>query len=394
MLRQPDNKASDEPETSVLSLYIGDKSKKILIMAILAIFLFVAILYSGSVGSANLSIEDVFLSLGNSLVNLINGVLGFISGFLPFGLTLGFRLNPNLFLPHSDIAEPIVMNIRLPRIVLAILTGVALAISGAVMQGTLRNPLVDPFTLGLASAAAFGAALVMVIGPEILGALFLSNQNSFIIIAAFLFGLTSMLVVYLIMKVNNDAPTLILAGVVMSFIFSAGLMMLQYISNNEELRSLMTWLMGGMWGANWGIVLLLIPMVFIAFSLLWIKAWDLNAITTGDEVAKNLGVNVDGTRIYCLLIATFISSCCLAFTGIIGFIGLMSPHICRMLIGYDYRYVIPGSALIGALILLLSDTFSRTIMSPVDLPVGIVMYVIGGIFFLYLVLKGRESRLY
>lgn len=398
MLKPQDDKSHHSKEDSILEFYTLERTKKTLTLIILAIFLSMAVLYAGSVGSASLTITDVFLSLGNGLIGLINGLLDFISGVATLDVIHGHRVDPSLFLPNSDIAGPIVLSIRLPRILLAILTGISLAVAGAVMQGTLRNPLVSPFTLGLSSAASFGAALAIVTGPGIFGPLFgsifLSNQNSFIVFFAFFFGFMSMLLIYAITRINDDQSTLVLAGVVIGYLFSAGLMILQYTTNNEKLRDIAVWLMGGMWGANWRSVLILIPVVLIGFSLLALKAWDLNAIYAGDEVAKNLGVDVEGTRLYCLLIATFIASCCLAFTGVIGFIGLMAPHISRMLIGNDYRYVIFCSGLIGALILLLSDTFARTIMSPVDLPVGIVLYVIGGVFFLYLVLNGRKSRLY
>ncbi len=171
-------------------------------------------------------------------------------------------------------------------------------------------------------------------------------------------------------------------------------MSLQYITNNEKLRDLMVWLMGGMWGASWTSVLLLIPVALICFFLLERLAWDLNALSAGDDVAKNLGINVKRLRLSGLMISTFAASCCLAFTGIIGFIGLMGPHICRMIIGSDHRYLIPCSGLMGAAILLISDTVARTVMSPVEIPVGIIMYAIGGVFFLFLIMRARGRGLY
>jgi iron complex transport system permease protein len=263
------------------------------------------------------------------------------------------------------------------------------------MQGLLRNPLVDPFMLGLSSAAAFGAAVAIVIGPGILGGLVIIGSNSFIIILAFLFGWLSMLLVYGISRARGvNQATLILSGVVIGYIFSAGIIFLQYITNNDQLRDLIVWLMGGMWGASWTSVLLLIPLTLIPFFLLERMAWDLNAFSAGDEVAKSLGINVNRLRLSGLMISTFAASCCLAFTGIIGFIGLMGPHICRMIIGNDHRYLIPCSGLMGAVILLISDTVARTIMSPVEIPVGVIMYVIGGLFFLFLIMRARGRGLY
>jgi len=289
----------------------------------------------------------------------------------------------------------IVVGFRLPRIFLAILAGISLAVAGAVMQGLLRNPLVSPFTLGLSSAASFGAAIAIVAGPGILGTYLLLSDDIFIVLMAFLSGWLSMLLVYGISRSRGtNQATLILAGVVIGYIFQAGVMALKYMTNNEKLRDIVLWLMGGMWGASWNAVLLLLPLCLLSFVLLEGMAWDLNALAAGDDVAKNLGINVGRFRLVGLMISTFAASCCLAFTGIIGFIGLMAPHICRMIIGNDHRYLIPCSALLGASILLISDTAARTVMSPVEIPVGIIMYMIGGIFFLFLILRARGRGLY
>jgi iron complex transport system permease protein len=297
--------------------------------------------------------------------------------------------------PGNPQAEMIVVGFRLPRILLAILTGISLGMAGAVMQGLLRNPLVSPFTLGLSSAASFGAAVAIVIGPGIVGAYLTINNNIFIVIMAFLFGWVSMFIVYgLSRSRGTNQSTLILAGVVIGYIFSAGVMALQYITNNEKLRDLMVWLMGGMWGASWSSALLLLPLSLVPFVLLEMRAWDLNALSAGDDVARSLGINVPRLRLSGLLISTFAASSCLAFTGVIGFIGLMAPHICRIFIGNDHRFLIPSSALLGAAILLLSDTVARTIMSPVEIPVGVIMYILGGVFFIALILRARGRGLY
>ncbi|MDP3563697.1 MAG: iron ABC transporter permease, partial [Methanoregula sp.] len=297
--------------------------------------------------------------------------------------------------PENPQAGIIVNNFRLPRIILAILTGMSLAVAGTVMQGLLRNPLVSPFTLGMSSAAAFGAALAIVIGPGMLAALLFISYESWIVVCAFLAGWLSMLLIYAIARSRGtNQATLILAGVVIGYLFQAGVLALKYMSNNDKLRELTTWLMGGMWGASWNAVTLLIPCCIICFIILESMSWDMNTLAAGDDVAKSMGINVEKTRLIGLMVATFVASCCLAFTGIIGFIGLMAPHICRMLIGNDHRYLIPASALLGALILLVSDTAARTILSPIEIPVGIIMYIVGGLFFLYLILRGKGRGLY
>jgi len=197
------------------------------------------------------------------------------------------------------------------------------------------------------------------------------------------------LFIYAVSKMKGtSSATLILSGVVLGYIFTAGVMVLKYITNDAKLREITLWLMGGMWGANWNAVLIVAPITILCILWLESKAWDLNTLSAGDEVAKNLGVDVDRLRFTGLFVSTLAASACLAFTGIIGFIGLMAPHIGRMLIGNDNRYLIPCSACIGAVILLLSDTAARTMFAPVEIPVGVIMYIIGGAFFMFLILRG------
>jgi iron complex transport system permease protein len=382
----------DEPASKKLhkefvkDLYQESHLKKIALLVILLVLLIIASAWAASVGSASVSLEDVVLSIGSAIIGFIDGILIF--------LHIGVQIDPSLMTPHSDIAKVIVVDMRLPRILLAILTGVSLAVAGAVMQGILRNPLVSPFTLGLASASSFGAAITIVFGAGLAAMLFMS-LDYLIVIDAFIFGCVSMLLIYGVSRMKGTSQaTLVLSGVVIGYIFQAGVLVFQYISDNEKLKDMTLWLMGGMWGADWGAILILLPITLISVTLMALMAWNLNALSAGDDVARSLGIKVERLRLFCLLMTTLAASSCLAFTGVIGFIGLMAPHICRMLIGNDYRYLIPCSALAGGLILMVSDTFARTIMSPIEIPVGIIMYIIGGIFFLYLILKGRESHIY
>jgi len=351
-----------------------------------------AAILSAGIGTVSISPEDTVLAVAHACAISIQN---FLHTYIPAVGSWYDAIPFTVPAPSNPQAELIVVNFRLPRIFLAILTGISLAVAGAVMQGLLRNPLVSPFTLGLSSAASFGAAVAIVIGPAVLGGLLAVESNSLIIVAAFIFGWLSMLLVYAISRARGvNQATLILSGVVIGYIFSAGLIFLQYITSNEKLRDIVVWLMGGMWGASWNAVLLLIPLTLIPFFLLEGMAWDLNVLSAGDDVAKNLGINVNRLRFSGLMISTFAASCCLAFTGIIGFIGLMGPHICRMIMGNDHRYLIPCAGLMGAAILLVSDTVARTIMSPVEIPVGAIMYVIGGIFFLFLIMRARGRGLY
>ena len=356
---------------AVSLLYRKGTARKIELIIVLSVLLVITAFIAAGTGSVSISPADTFAAIGH---HLFSGMIG-----------------P----PGDPQASVIVFDFRLPRIFLAILTGASLAVAGAVMQGLLRNPLVSPFTLGLSSAASFGAAVGIVLGPGLFGAYFLGNDSAFIILCAFVFGWLSMLLVVSIARNRyTSQATLILAGVVMGYLFQAGVLILKYISNNERLRALELWLMGGIWGASWQAVALVAPICLICILVLELKAWDLNALAAGDDIAKNLGINVKRFRIFGLMVSTLAVSACLAFTGVIGFIGLMAPHICRMFIGNDHRYLIPCSALLGALILLVSDTAARTVMSPIEIPVGVIMYIIGGLFFLFLITRGKGRHIY
>ena len=351
------------------SLYTAGIKKKILIITCLFILLFLTTIYALNSGSYHLPFDRILTILIQSITN------------------------PGL-LENTPSEKIVVIDFRLPRVLLAILTGISLAIAGCVMQALLRNPLVSPFTLGLSSAASFGAAMAIVFGASLLPFIPPEFQNGIIILCAFLLGWLSILLIYGISRMKgSSSATLILAGVVIGYNFTAGVMILKYLTNDEKLREITLWLMGGMWGANWGAIVIVAPITILCFLYLESLAWDLNTLAAGDDVAKNLGVNVNHLRIKGLLVSTLAASACLAFTGIIGFIGLMGPHIGRMLIGNDNRYLIPCSALLGALVLLVSDTAARTIMDPIEIPVGVIMYVIGGIFFMFLILRGKHRMI-
>ena len=356
-------------ELTPVSLYLSERKHKLLVIFSLLLLLFLTSIYALNAGSYHLSFERILAILYQSVT-----YPALLEGF-----------------PSE---KTVVLDFRMPRVLLAILTGISLAIAGCVMQALLRNPLVSPFTLGLSSAASFGAAMAIVFGASLMPFLPAEFQNGVIIISAFLLGWISILLIYGISRMKgSSSATLILAGVVIGYIFTAGVMILKYLTNDEKLREITLWLMGGMWGANWGAIIIVAPITLLCFLYLESRAWDLNSLSAGDDVAKNLAVNVNRLRLTGLFVSTLAASACLAFTGIIGFIGLMGPHIGRMLIGNDNRYLIPCSALLGALILLISDTVARTIMDPVEIPVGVIMYIIGGIFFLFLILRGKHRMI-
>ena len=356
-------------DARVGELYTQGIKRKVFFMGVLFLILIATTLVATASGPAGISVSDA-------------------------GLVILRKVIPGIqLLPQSDIAETVVMDIRLPRILLAVLSGISLGGAGVVMQGVLRNPLVSPMTLGVSSGAAFGAALAIVLGAGVGEASF--GGRYFIVISAFLFGSLSMVFVYWIARLKGTDPaTLLLAGVAFGYLFSAGVSILKYISNNEALREIAVWLMGGLWGAGWSTDLLLLPVVLAGTGLLLRYAWDLNIFSAGEDVAVSLGVNTGRLMLVTLALATVITTSTVAFTGVIGFVGLIAPHICRMLIGSDHRFLIPCSCLMGAVLLLLSDTLARLVLAPVEIPVGIVTSLVGVPFFIYLLLKRKRSLWY
>ncbi len=286
----------------------------------------------------------------------------------------------------------IIVQVRLPRILLCTLTGIALGISGSVMQTLFRNPLASPYTMGVSSGASFGAALAMVLGVGIFQQNFLFTGYTLVAINAFLMGMVSLLIVSAIAKVSRgEMSILILVGTAVNSLFSAGVSVLKYISGAEALKNLESWLMGGFWGANWRSVLLLVPFLSVSLFLLMRMAWDFNAMNAGEETASTMGVPVKWLRRISLLLVTLISSITIAFSGVIGFIGLIAPHAARSMTGTDNRYLLPASGIMGALILLVSDTVSRTILSPKEIPVGIITSLLGVPFFIYILSRRRKQ---
>ena len=310
---------------------------------------------------------------------------------------------PNITEPSKEYYADFILKGRLPRMVLVVLTGFSLGVAGMIMQGLLRNPLVSPFTLGVSTAASFGAAMAIVLGTAIIGdamgtVFFIGNirfnlSNFVTVFFAFIFAMLSIVIILVLTRDKHMSRSMvILSGVVISYLFQAGIMAAKYFSDDDQLREITLWIMGSLSGANWGTVVILLPIVILCSISLFRMSMDLNALSQGDEVASSLGVDVSRMRRKGLIVATFMTSACLAFTGVIGFIGLMAPHICRMIIGNDSRYLMPASGLLGVVILSISDLFCRMIIRPGELPVGIVLYVIGGLFFIWMVSNRKWSQ--
>jgi iron complex transport system permease protein len=283
---------------------------------------------------------------------------------------------------------------RIPRIVAAILCGAALGVSGVVMQGTLRNPMASPYTLGISGAAAFGAAIGMMFFS---GAAMesMTVENPYVVtISAFLFSMVSVLVILALIKVIDASPeTIVLAGIAVGAIFTAGLSFLQYFADEATLMSIVFWQFGSLSKiTNQGIIILALVLAVCSIYFFY-KRWDYNAMESGDEMAKGLGVNPDRTRVVGLILSALITSIAVSFMGIIGFIGLVAPHMVKRIIGNDFRYTLVGSMLLGATLMLLADLFASHLfpyLVGTTLPVGIVTSLIGGPVFISILIGRRK----
>lgn len=284
----------------------------------------------------------------------------------------------------------ILLNLRLPRVLLAFLAGAVLALAGAVMQGLLRNPLVSPDTLGVSQAAAFGAALSILFGTTSLGALAWLGTTGFALASA----LACTVVIMLLSTLKKLAPvTLILLGIALSALFAAAQNAAQFLADERQLAAIVHWTFGTVNNAEWfqvGIVgaILAVILPFMAW-----KAKDLNAVTfAGDDAAKSLGVNVTALRFGMIILAVVVTSVVVSFCGVIGFVSLVGPHIGRLVIGADHRFLLPFAALAGGMLLVLSDLAGRTIFSPIVVPVGIVTAVVGAPVFVALIMSRKAMQ--
>jgi iron complex transport system permease protein len=290
----------------------------------------------------------------------------------------------------------IVWNIRLPQALAAVIAGVGLAIAGVAMQSILRNPLASPFTLGISSAGAFGAAVsIVVLGTGNIQSTVanpVSISNPFLTtVVAFIFCMIATGIILLISHVKGASPeVMILTGVALSSLFSAGVMFLQYFSNDAQLAAVVFWTFGDVGRATWD-MLPLMSVVVGAGTLYFIaNRWNYNAIDAGDETAQGLGVNVVRVRLVGMTVAALISAVIVAMLGVIGFVGLVCPHMVRRIIGDDQRYLIPGSAVAGAILLLASDTVARVIVAPYVLPVAVLTAFMGAPVFIFLLFRGYK----
>ncbi|MDK2896467.1 MAG: cobalamin transport system permease protein [Candidatus Atribacteria bacterium] len=286
--------------------------------------------------------------------------------------------------PLSEVEETILFRVRLPRIVLSWLVGSGLSLAGAVLQGLFRNPLVDPYVLGISSGAAFGAVVAIYSG--IYWGLFT------IPLFAFGFALFTAFLVFYLGRIGQKMPleVLLLSGVAVGFFFSSLISLGMYLAG-ENLHQMVFWMMGGFYSASWEEVKMVLPFFLVSLPLLLPFNRELNAFLLGEKVAESMGVEVERVKKLLLFISSVLVASCVAVSGVIGFVGLIVPHLVRLLVGPDHRHLLPLSFLLGGVVLIWADTLARTVIHPIELPVGIVTNLLGVPFFIFL-LRRRKSN--
>ena len=294
----------------------------------------------------------------------------------------------------------IIWNVRMPRVATATVVGMALALSGCVMQNVLRNPLASASTLGVSQGASFGAAVAIVYfgaGIQVnaggtASALTVTNP-AMVTLCAFLGGIATTAVILGLARFRGTSPaTMVLAGVAISSMFTGGTALVQYFCDDVMVATVVYWTFGSLGRAGWTEIAIIAALTFGAFVFFYYNRWNYNAMEGGTHTAKSLGVPVDRLIVLSMALCALISSVAVAFVGCISFIGLIASHIMRRFVGNDYRFLIPCSALCGGVLLLLSDIVSRMLLSPTVLPIGALTSFLGAPLFLYLIIKGGKRK--
>lgn len=284
--------------------------------------------------------------------------------------------------------ETIVVQIRLPRIVLGAVVGAALAAAGTSMQGLFRNPMADPFIIGISSGAALGAASTIILGMIVLRI----DPGYTVQLMAFVGALSAVLLVYSVAKMDHRIPvqTLLLAGIAVASFLSALTSFLIYLYA-RDVFSVLFWLIGSLGASKWDDVATVSPIIVIGALVLTLYARDLNSILLGEETARHLGVEVERVKKLILVVSSLVTAAAVSVSGIIGFVGLIIPHIMRLIVGPDHRILLPSSALVGGIFLIWCDVIARMVVAPAELPIGIITSLFGAPFFIYLLYRQKKA---
>lgn len=353
------------------------RSIKIKIVILFLLLLFI-MLISITLGAVKIPIKDTTKIIASTILDKVSSISS--------------KINLSNIIDVSDIKESdffIVLNIRLPRILLAGLVGAILSLVGSAYQAIFKNPMADPFVMGVSSGAAFGATVGMLLGFNV--GVFGFGITS---ILAFIGALLTTFIVYNLARTGNKINTLsiLLAGIVMSSLLSAGISLMM-IFNHDDLARIVSWTMGSFNAASWKQIIVVIIPTIIGLAFLMSLSRDLNLIVMGEEEAQTLGVNVERLKKTTLILSSILAGLAVSVSGIIGFVGLIIPHLFRMIFSSDHRILLPTSLLGGASFLIVSDTLARTIMPNMEIPVGIITAIFGGPFFLFLLKKTNKNKL-
>ena len=331
---------------------------RVLFIVICIFCVLIAAILSATVGSYPISAGDVYRTIWAAI-------------------TGGVQQDPTV--------AHIVIDLRMPRILGAIVCGAALAVCGTAMQSMMKNPLADPYTMGISSGAGFGAALAIILGVELV-------SGGGTILNAFIFAVIPAMIILFLSKFRKATPTMmILCGTSLMYLFNALTQLFMLIADPDDMSTVYQWMVGSLDGIDFK-ELSVVLLITIAGSL-YIQTYSnqLNIMGTGDDSAKSMGVDVERSRLIMLLMITLVAASVVSFTGIIGFVGLVAPHVVRYIVGSDNRFLVPASAMFGALLLLVSDIIAKVVAAPMMLPVGVVTSCIGGPLFMFLILRTNKE---
>lgn len=321
---------------------MNDLSKRTIIIILFAALAFAGFIFSIVAGSVDIPLAEIWQS--------INGT-------------------------HGGVHEKIIMNIRLPRTVVAVLVGINLSLSGAILQAVMKNPLADPHIIGISSGAGLAGIAILLMLPD---------ESWLVTPVAFLGAMVAAVCIYILAWKNGIRPVrIILAGVAVSAFLGAGISALM-IFYSDRVHSALMWMVGGLSARSWPHVEMMWPYTLLGVILALIGARSINILQLGDDIAKGLGLRVELTRILLTAVAALLAASAVSVVGLLGFVGLIVPHAARLMVGTDYHFLLPASAILGAAVVTISDTIARVAFSPVELPVGILMAVFGAPFFLFL----------
>lgn len=318
---------------------------KVIVLAVLAASVIAAFIIGNIVGTIDISVSDIIHTLSGN---------------------------------HTGTNNKVIWNIRLPRMILAALVGINLALSGFILQGVMKNPLADPSIIGISSGAGLFGILILVVFPQ---------WQNLVPIAAFGGAMLAAAIIYLLAWKGGIDPTrIVLSGVAVSELFGAGISAI-LVFFSDRVHGALTFMNGSLSSRSWGEVQIILPYTIIGLILALIFADKLNILVLGDDTARGLGLNVELTRLGFTALAALLAASAVSVVGLLGFVGLIVPHSIRLILGNNYKIMFPASALLGAALVMFSDTFARIVLSPTEIPVGIVMAVLGVPFFLYLLRK-------